>query len=108
MICISIYSHKGQENAKYGVLQKLNLMKKHVIVNVPYTKIHVSFLESLSQNSVSVYVQTKRHATFPSFLIRPFATVIAGSSFAKNHKSRILITVNVNAHQMHSVHHTKF
>ena len=83
-------------------------MKKTVIVNVPYKKIHVTSLEFLNQNSVTVYVQIKRPATFQSFLIRLPVTVIAGSSFAKSHKLRILITANVNALQMHSVHHTRF
>jgi len=101
------YSHKGQGNAKYGVLQIPYLMKKNVPVNVPW-KIHVSFLESLNLNSVSAHVQIKKYAIFQSFLTRQLVIVTVGLSFAENHKSRILTTANVNVLPMQSVHHTKF
>ena len=83
-------------------------MKKNALVNAPLKKNHVSFLESLNQNYVNVCAHIRRHATFQSFLTRQFVTVIAGSNFAKNHKSRTLTTATVNALRIQSVHHITF
>ena len=83
-------------------------MKRNALANVLLKKNHVSFLESLNQDYVNARVHIRRHATSQSTLTRQAVIVIAGSNFARNHKSRILTTANVNALPMQSVHHTKF
>lgn len=83
-------------------------MKKNAFVNVLLKKNRVNFLESLNQDYVNARVHKRRHATSQSTSTRQVVTVIAGSNFAKNHKSRILTTANVNALRMQSVHHIKF